>query len=186
MIPELAIAMLACARIGAPHTVIFGGFSSEAIKDRVNDAQAKVVVTADGYLWLMGRVDDVINVAGHRFGTMEIESALVSHLQVAEASVVVRPDDLKRQAICAFVTLKSGIEPSAALREELCEHVTKEIGALAKPDDICFTEALPKTRSGKIMRRLLRELASSGCVAGDTTTLEDFSVLEKLRPGSEE
>ncbi|MDD5542683.1 MAG: acetate--CoA ligase [Acidobacteriia bacterium] len=141
---------------------------------------------ADGYLWLMGRVDDVINVSGHRLGTMEIESALVSHPKVAEASVVARPDEVKGQAICAFVTLKSGIEPSPRLREELRGHVAKEIGALAKPDDIRFTEALPKTRSGKIMRRLLRELATSGRVAGDTTTLEDFSVLEKLREASDE
>ena len=134
-----------------------------------------------GYYWIMGRVDDVINVSGHRLGTAEIESALVSHEAVAEAAVVGRPDDLKGQAIAAFVTLDGGIVGSDALKNELRAHVAKEIGALAKPDDIRFTDMLPKTRSGKIMRRLLRELASGGTVAGDVTTLEDFSVLEKLR-----
>ncbi len=134
-----------------------------------------------GYFWIMGRVDDVINVSGHRLGTAEIESALVSHEAVAEAAVVGRPDDLKGQAIAAFVTLEGTHKSSDALKEELRRHVAKEIGALAKPDDIRFTDSLPKTRSGKIMRRLLRELASGGTVAGDTTTLEDFSVLEKLR-----
>ena len=138
-----------------------------------------------GYYWIMGRVDDVINVSGHRLGTAEIESALVSHPAVAEAAVVGRPDDLKGQAISAFVTLEGGREGNAELKEELRHHVTKEIGALAKPDDIRFTDTLPKTRSGKIMRRLLRELASSGTVAGDVTTLEDFSVLEKLREDEE-
>lgn len=134
-----------------------------------------------GYFWIMGRVDDVINVSGHRLGTAEIESALVSHESVAEAAVVGRPDDLKGQAIAAFVTLESGSTGSDALKDQLRAHVAKEIGALAKPDDIRFTDVLPKTRSGKIMRRLLREVAAGGQIAGDVTTLEDFSVLEKLR-----
>jgi acetyl-CoA synthetase len=140
---------------------------------------------ADGYYWLMGRVDDVINVSGHRLGTMEIESALVAHPKVAEAAVVGRPDDLKGQAIAAFVTLEGGQTPSDALRQELRQWVAKEIGALARPDDLRFTQMLPKTRSGKIMRRLLRELATTGDVKGDTTTLEDFGVLAKLREGDE-
>ncbi len=138
-----------------------------------------------GYFWIMGRVDDVINVSGHRLGTAEIESALVSHESVAEAAVVGRPDELKGQAIAAFVTLEGGRKGGDELKDTLRAHVAKEIGALAKPDDIRFTDALPKTRSGKIMRRLLRELASSGKVAGDVTTLEDFSVLEKLREDEE-
>ncbi len=140
---------------------------------------------ADGYFWLMGRVDDVINVSGHRLGTMEIESALVAHARVAEAAVVGRPDEMKGQAIAAFVTLEGGSEPSEALKQELRQWVAKEIGALARPDDLRFTEALPKTRSGKIMRRLLRELASTGDVTGDMTTLEDFSGLAKLREKDE-
>ncbi len=111
---------------------------------------------ADGYFWLMGRVDDVINVSGHRLGTMEVESALVAHPKVAEAAVVGRPDELKGQAISAFVSLESGNQPSEALKDELRKWVSKEIGSLARPDDIRFTEALPKTRSGKIMRRLLQ------------------------------
>ena len=139
----------------------------------------------NGYYWIMGRVDDVINVSGHRLGTAEVESALVSHESVAEAAVVGRPDDLKGQAIAAFVTLEGGRKGNDELKEVLRAHVAKEIGALAKPDDIRFTDALPKTRSGKIMRRLLRELATSGHVAGDVTTLEDFSVLEKLREDEE-
>lgn len=139
----------------------------------------------DGYFWIMGRVDDVINVAGHRLGTAEIESAIVSHDSVAEAAVVGRPDDLKGTAICAFVTLESGRIPTPDLQQELRNHVVKEIGALARPDEIRFTDALPKTRSGKIMRRLLREIASTGSISGDTTTLEDFSVLEKLKSGEE-
>ena len=138
-----------------------------------------------GYYWIMGRVDDVINVSGHRLGTAEVESALVSHDAVAEAAVVGRPHDLKGQAISAFVTLEGGRKGNDDLKEELRAHVAKEIGALARPDDIRFTDALPKTRSGKIMRRLLRELATSGDVAGDVTTLEDFSVLEKLREDEE-
>jgi acetyl-CoA synthetase len=140
---------------------------------------------ADGYFWLMGRVDDVINVSGHRLGTMEIESALVAHPKVAEAAVVGRPDDLKGQAIAAFVSLEEGHEPSDALKNELRQWVAKEIGALARPDDLRFTQQLPKTRSGKIMRRLLRELATTGNVTGDITTLEDFNVIAKLR-GDEE
>ena len=140
---------------------------------------------ADGYFWIMGRIDDVINVSGHRLGTAEIESALVSHEAVAEAAVVARPDELKGSAIVAFVTLEGGRATSNELKEELRRHVAKEIGALARPDEIRFSEMLPKTRSGKIMRRLLRELATSGSVAGDTTTLEDFSVLEKLRTEDE-
>jgi acetyl-CoA synthetase len=140
---------------------------------------------ADGCYWLMGRVDDVINVSGHRLGTMEVESALVAHPKVAEAAVVGRPDELKGQAIAAFVTLDEGYEPSEALRQELRAWVAKEIGALARPDDLRFTQMLPKTRSGKIMRRLLRELATTGEVKGDVTTLEDFGVLAKLREGDE-
>ena len=139
----------------------------------------------DGYFWLMGRVDDVINVSGHRLGTMEIESALVAHARVAEAAVVGRPDDLKGQAIAAFVTLENGAEPSEQLKQELRQWVAKEIGSLARPDDLRFTAALPKTRSGKIMRRLLRELAATGTVTGDTSTLEDFSVVASLRSDDE-
>jgi acetyl-CoA synthetase len=140
----------------------------------------------DGYFWIMGRVDDVINVSGHRLGTMEIESALVSHEAVAEAAVVGRPDELKGQGIVAFVTLEGSRQAADELKEELRRHVQREIGALAKPDEIRFTDALPKTRSGKIMRRLLREIAASGSVSGDVTTLEDFSVLERLRAQEEE
>ena len=139
----------------------------------------------DGYFWIMGRIDDVINVSGHRLGTAEIESALVSHNAVAEAAVVPRPDELKGSSIVAFVTLEGSQTPSEALNQELRAHVVKEIGALARPDEIRFTDALPKTRSGKIMRRLLREIATSGTVVGDVTTLEDFSVLEKLREEEE-
>ena len=135
----------------------------------------------NGYFWIMGRVDDVLNVAGHRLGTAEVESALVSHPVVAEAAVVGRPDDLKGSAIVAFVSLEGGREGSEELRRELRDHVAKEIGPIAKPDDIRFTDVLPKTRSGKIMRRLLREIAASGNVVGDVTTLEDFTVIEKLR-----
>ena len=135
----------------------------------------------------MGRVYDVINVAGHRLGTMEIESALVSHPSVAESAVVGRPDELKGTAIVAFVTLKPGKKPDDTMRKTLSEHVVKEIGAIARPEEIRFAEALPKTRSGKIMRRLLREIAAGTTkVAGDTSTLEDFSVLEKLRSSDEE
>jgi acetyl-CoA synthetase len=139
----------------------------------------------DGYFWIMGRVDDVLNVSGHRLSTMEVESALVAHSKVAEAAVVGRPDEIKGEAISAFVTLESGNDPSDGLKEELRKWVTHEIGALARPDDIRFTETLPKTRSGKIMRRLLRELATSGEVRGDITTLEDFAVLAKLKEEEE-
>ncbi|HTW87191.1 MAG TPA: acetate--CoA ligase [Candidatus Binataceae bacterium] len=139
----------------------------------------------DGYFWLMGRVDDVINVSGHRLGTMEIESALVSHPRVAEAAVVGRPDDLKGQAVVCFVTLEGGTHGSDKLRDELRSHVVKEIGALARPDDLRFTDALPKTRSGKIMRRLLRQVASGDETLGDTSTLEDLSVLARLRQDEE-
>jgi acetyl-CoA synthetase len=140
---------------------------------------------ADGYYWIMGRVDDVVNVAGHRLGTMEVESALVSHSKVAEAAVVGRPDELKGQALVAFVTLQAAFAPADALRDELKEHVVKEIGAIARPDEVRFTEALPKTRSGKIMRRLLRDVAAGKETVGDTTTLEDYSVLAKLREDEE-
>ncbi len=133
-----------------------------------------------GYIWLMGRVDDVVNVAGHRLSTMEIESALVANPAVAEAAVVGRPDEIKGQAVAAFVTLKAGQTANDDLKNQLRQWVAHEIGAIAKPDDIRFTDALPKTRSGKIMRRLLREIASGSEVKGDTTTLEDFSVLAKL------
>ena len=139
----------------------------------------------DGYFWIMGRVDDVINVSGHRLGTMEIESALVSHPAVAEAAVVGRPDDMKGQAVVAFVTLEGGRHGDPSLRDDLRKHVVKEIGALARPDDLRFTDALPKTRSGKIMRRLLRQIASGDDTLGDTTTLEDLSVLAKLREDDE-
>jgi acetyl-CoA synthetase len=135
----------------------------------------------NGNYWIMGRVDDVLNVAGHRLSTMEVESALVSHPFVAEAAVVGKPDDLKGQGISAFVTLESGHQPSEQLRQELRAHVTKEIGALARPDEIRFTDALPKTRSGKIMRRLLRDIAAGVESTGDTTTLEDLAVLAKLQ-----
>ncbi len=134
----------------------------------------------DGYFWIVGRIDDVLNVAGHRIGTAEVESALVSHQKVAEAAVVGRPDDLKGQALVAFVTVKSGIQVSDGLRDELRQHVGKEIGAVAKPDDIRFAEALPKTRSGKIMRRLLKQIAAGAEIKGDTTTLEDLNVLARL------
>jgi acetyl-CoA synthetase len=134
----------------------------------------------DGYFWIVGRIDDVLNVAGHRLGTSEIESALVSHPQVAEAAVVGRPDELKGQGVVAFVTLKSGVEPHPELKRELRDHVGAHIGAIAKPDEVRFAEALPKTRSGKIMRRLLKEIATGKTVTGDTTTLEDFNVLATL------
>ena len=135
----------------------------------------------DGYFWVMGRVDDVINVAGHRLGTMEIESALVSHPAVAEAAVVGRPDEIKGEAVVAFVTLESHYQPSDALKQELLDHVVKEIGAIARPSHLQFTDVLPKTRSGKIMRRLLRALAAGESPKGDISTLEDQGVLEALR-----
>ncbi len=140
----------------------------------------------DGFFWVMGRVDDVLNVAGHRLGTAEIESALVSHPGVAEAAVVGPPHELKGQAIFAFVTPKGGVTADAALKKALSDHVVKEIGALARPDEIRFTEGLPKTRSGKIMRRLLREVATSGTVRGDVTTLEDMGVLTRLSAARED
>ena len=139
-----------------------------------------------GYFWIMGRIDDVMNVSGHRIGTMEIESALVSSPDVAEAAVVGRPDDLTGTAIVAFVTPKDTANPNDALVARLKQHVTKEIGAIARPSEIRFTNALPKTRSGKIMRRLLRDIASGRAVLGDTSTLEDFSVLAQLRASDED
>jgi acetyl-CoA synthetase len=139
----------------------------------------------DGYVWVFGRLDDVLNVSGHRLSTTEIESALVSHPNVAEAAAVGRPDEIKGEAICAFVTLKSG-EPTDELKKELRNHVRQQIGAHAAPDDVRFTAVLPKTRSGKIMRRLLRDIAAGKEeITQDTTTLEDYSVLAKLR-GDEE
>jgi acetyl-CoA synthetase len=139
----------------------------------------------DGYYWIVGRIDDVLNVAGHRIGTAEVESALVSNPNVAEAAVVGRADDLKGQALVAFVTLKTGVVASPGIREELRLHVAREIGPVAKPDDIRFAEMLPKTRSGKIMRRLLKQIAGGGEIKGDTTTLEDFSVLARLAAAEE-
>lgn len=135
----------------------------------------------DGYFWVMGRVDDVISVSGHRLGTMEIESALVSHPSVAEAAVVGKPDAIKGEEVYAFVTLEGHYAPSEELAKALKDHVVKEIGIIARPGEIRFTDVLPKTRSGKIMRRLLRTLASGQEIVGDTSTLEDRSVLEKLR-----
>jgi len=135
----------------------------------------------DGYYWIMGRIDDVLNVSGHRLSTIEIESALVSHPAVAEAAAVGRPHDVKGEAVAVFVTVSAGEEPGEELVKQLKAHVRKEIGSLAVPDDIRFTTALPKTRSGKIMRRLLRDIAAGREAAGDTSTLEDFSVLAKLR-----
>lgn len=139
----------------------------------------------DGYFWVMGRVDDVLNVSGHRLSTMEVESALVHHERVAEAAVVGKPDEIKGEGIACFVTLKKGVEPSEDLKKELKEHVVKEIGALARPDEIRFTDALPKTRSGKIMRRLLRDVVGGKATTQDTTTLEDLSVLARLREDEE-
>ena len=139
----------------------------------------------DGYYWLLGRVDDVLNVAGHRLGTMEVESALVDHPRVAEAAVVGRPHEIKGQAVAAFVTLKEGNKPSAVLEDELKEHVVRKIGAIARPDQILFAADLPKTRSGKIMRRLLRDIAE-GKALGDTTTLADPAVVARLKDEYEE
>ncbi|WP_414621135.1 acetate--CoA ligase [Calothrix sp. CCY 0018] len=138
----------------------------------------------DGYFWVMGRVDDVLNISGHRLGTMEVESALVSHPAVAEAAVVGKPDEIKGEEIVAFVTLEGDREASEELNKELKKHVVAEIGAIARPGEIRFTDSLPKTRSGKIMRRLLRNLAAGQEVSGDTSTLEDISVLDKLREGA--
>ncbi len=139
----------------------------------------------DGFYWLLGRVDDVLNVAGHRLGTMEVESALVDHPRVAEAAVVGRPHEIKGQAVAAFVTLKEGTKPSAGLEDELKEHVVRKIGAIARPDQILFAADLPKTRSGKIMRRLLRDIAE-GKALGDTTTLADPAVVARLKDEYEE
>jgi len=140
----------------------------------------------DGYFWITGRVDDVIKVSGHRLGTAEVESALVSHTKVAEAAVVGYPDEMTGEAIAAFVTLKGGASPSEELKDELKKHVAHQVGAIARPKDIRFTDALPKTRSGKIMRRLLRELATKGRVEGDITTLEDLGTIAKLREQDEQ
>jgi len=134
----------------------------------------------DGYWWILGRVDDVLNVAGHRIGTMEVESALVDHPAVAEAAVVGRSHELKGQSLAAFVTLKEGNQPSPSLRDALRDHVTRKIGAIARPDDILFSADLPKTRSGKIMRRLLKDIAE-GRALGDTTTLADPNVVSRLK-----
>ncbi len=134
-----------------------------------------------GNFWIVGRIDDVLNVAGHRLGTSEIESALVSHPAVAEAAVVGKPDEIKGQGVVAFVTLKGGQTAGKELDDALKKHVGASIGAIARPDEIRFTDALPKTRSGKIMRRLLKEVASGKAVTGDTTTLEDLSILAKLQ-----
>jgi acetyl-CoA synthetase len=139
----------------------------------------------EGYLWIMGRVDDVLNVAGHRLSTMEVESALVNHPSVAEAAAVGRPDEIKGEGIVVFVTLKQGQIADDKLKQSLRDHVAKEIGALARPDEVRFAESLPKTRSGKIMRRLLRDIASGKQTTGDTTTLEDYTVLAKLRDDEE-
>lgn len=139
----------------------------------------------DGYIWIMGRVDDVLNVAGHRLSTMEVESALAHHVAVAEAAAVGRPDEIKGEGIVCFVTLKSGVEATDELKAKLREHVAREIGALARPDEIRFADGLPKTRSGKIMRRLLRDIASGRQTTGDTTTLEDYTVLARLRDDEE-
>ncbi len=139
----------------------------------------------DGYFWIMGRVDDVLNVSGHRLSTMEVESALVHHPKVAEAAVVGKPDEIKGEGISCFVTLRTGNAPTEELKKELQSHVVKEIGALARPDEIRFTESLPKTRSGKIMRRLLRDIAAGRTTTGDTTTLEDYSIMAKLREEEE-
>jgi acetyl-CoA synthetase len=140
----------------------------------------------DGYFWVVGRIDDVLNVAGHRIGTAEIESALVSHPMVAEAAAVGRPDDLKGQALVVFVTLKAGQKADGTTKAKLTDHIDKEIGKFARPDAIRFTDSLPKTRSGKIMRRLLKEVAAGATAPqGDTSTLEDLSVLAKLRSDEE-
>ena len=135
---------------------------------------------SDGYFWVLGRVDDVMNVSGHRLSTMEVESALVRHPAVAEAAVVGKPHEVTGQAVCCFVTLKKGDFDQEVLGKELRQWVAKEIGAFARPDEIRFSEALPKTRSGKIMRRLLREIVAGNKVSGDVTTLEDLSVITRL------
>jgi len=136
-------------------------------------------IDEDGYFWIMGRIDDVINVAGHRIGTMEVESALVDHPAVAEAAVIGKNHEIKGQAVVAFITLREGFEDSAELAKAVKQHVVEKIGALARPENIFFTE-LPKTRSGKIMRRLLRDIAENRSL-GDTTTLADTNVIEQLK-----
>lgn len=138
----------------------------------------------DGYFWIVGRIDDVLNVSGHRIGTAEVESALVSHKSVAEAAVVGRPHDIKGSAVVAFVTLKEGLDGSDVLNKGLRDHVAKEIGAIARPDEIRFAPALPKTRSGKIMRRILKDIAAGREIKQDTTTLEDVSVVRSLQKSS--
>jgi acetyl-CoA synthetase len=135
----------------------------------------------DGYYYVVGRIDDVLNVAGHRIGTAEIESAMVSHKAVAEAAAVGRPDELKGQALVVFVTLKPPNQPNDEMKQALMNHVAHEIGKFARPDTIRFAESLPKTRSGKIMRRLLKDVAAGRESTGDVSTLEDFNVLAKLR-----
>ena len=138
-------------------------------------------IDKDGYLWIMGRVDDVISVSGHRLGTMEIESALVSHNAVAEAAVVGKKDDIKGESIVAFISLEKDVKNTIQLVNDLKKHVVNEIGIIAKPEKIIISDALPKTRSGKIMRRILRSLAEGEKISGDISTLEDSSVLEKLK-----
>jgi acetyl-CoA synthetase len=137
-------------------------------------------VDEDGYWWILGRVDDVLNVAGHRIGTMEVESALVDHPAVAEAAVVGKTHELKGQALAAFVTLKEGHKATSSLKDDLKDHVVKKIGSIARPDDVLFSADLPKTRSGKIMRRLLKDIAE-GRALGDTTTLADPAVVSRLK-----
>jgi acetyl-CoA synthetase len=141
---------------------------------------------SDGYLWVLGRVDDVMNVSGHRLSTMEVESALVRHPAVAEAAVVGKPHEISGQAVCCFVTLKKGEWDHEVLGKELRQWVAHEIGSFARPEEIRFSDALPKTRSGKIMRRLLREIVTTHSVAGDVTTLEDMSVVTKLAAQQDE
>jgi acetyl-CoA synthetase len=140
---------------------------------------------ADGYYWVLGRVDDVMNVSGHRLSTMELESALVRHPAVAEAAVVGKPHEITGQSVACFVTLKQGNWDRDQLAQDLRQWVAHEIGSFAKPEQIRFTDALPKTRSGKIMRRLLKEIAAGGAVKGDTTTLEDLSVIAALSQSDE-
>jgi acetyl-CoA synthetase len=161
--------------------------------DRFSKPGAPVYFTGDGavrdprdrYFRILGRVDDVLNVSGHRLGTMEVESAIVSHPAVAEAACVARPDAATGEAVCAFVTLRAGNAPTDAIRDAIRGHVERAIGKFARPADVRFTDALPKTRSGKIMRRLLRDVAAGRAVAGDTSTLEDLSVLARLREEDE-
>jgi acetyl-CoA synthetase len=140
----------------------------------------------DGYIWVLGRVDDVMNVSGHRLSTAELESSLVRHPAVAEAAVIGKPDEQTGQAVVAFVTLKQGNDPTDELNSELREWVAQEIGKFARPQQIRFSDCLPKTRSGKIMRRLLREIVTSDKVSGDITTLEDLSVINRLASAQED